>query len=221
MRPAEVVERLAALFPPLPDDEARIALTLYRRLSEGGPVEPELLASDTGLSSERVHIMLTAWPGVFRDEQRRVIGFWGLAQRPTQHRLTVAGRTLFTWCAWDALFIPPLLEEKAEVLSPSGMHQHPVRLTVTPARVTHDSSIAESLFVSFRLPAGEDWTADIRTTFCHHVFFLVGDEAERWTRTHRGSVVLPLQKAFEAGLRKNARQFGAMPLSRGRARTIA
>ena len=33
------------------------------------------------------------------------------------HRFEVAGRTLYTWCAWDSLFLPQILGQEAEVES--------------------------------------------------------------------------------------------------------
>src|SRR3989442_9036358 len=42
----------------------------------------------------------------YTDKQGRIIGFGGLAVREMPHRFKVDGRTLYTWCAWDSLFIP-------------------------------------------------------------------------------------------------------------------
>ena len=61
--------------------------------------------------------MLAVWPGVFLDEAQRVIGFWGLALPEMQHRYRVGERQLYTWCAWDTVFITPILNQVAEVES--------------------------------------------------------------------------------------------------------
>jgi alkylmercury lyase len=60
---------------------------------------------------------LAEWGGFFTDEQGHVIGFLGLSIRPMPHRLTVTGRTLYAWCAFDTLFLPELLGAAAEVES--------------------------------------------------------------------------------------------------------
>ncbi len=36
--------------------------------------------------------------------------YWGLAIAETKHRLEVDGRALYTWCAWDSLFLPEILQ---------------------------------------------------------------------------------------------------------------
>ncbi len=185
----------------------RAALALYRQLAQGEPVTPEALAMATGLPQDWVLSLLEQWPGVFRDGHGRVIGFWGLAQRPMLHRFTANGRRLFTWCAWDALFLPELLDAEADVVSPSGLDHTPVHLHVTPHSARAPS--VEPLFVSFRLPDGDVWTQDIVTTFCHHVYFLVGDEASRWQAQRPDTVLLSLDEAFDAGRSKNVLQFKA------------
>ncbi len=207
MQPAEIVERLAALLPPLADDEACVALTLYRQLAQGPPVTVEALTAAAGLTQGRVRSLLNEWPGVFRDDHARVIGFWGLTQTQMAHRFTVSGRALFTWCAWDTLFLPALLDTDADVLSPSGLDRKPIHLHVTSSSA-HAAS-CEPLFVSFFLPVGDAWTQDIVTSFCHHVFFLSGDEAARWQLQRPDTVLLSLDEAFDAGRRKNALQFRA------------
>src|SRR2546422_6561781 len=52
---------------------------------------------------------------VYPDDEGRVLGFGGLAAAPMHHRLEVDGRTLWTWCAWDSLFIPEILGKRARV----------------------------------------------------------------------------------------------------------
>jgi alkylmercury lyase len=51
-----------------------------------------------------------------RDEHGRIVGF-GLSLRPTAHRLLIAGRELYAWCAMDALVFPTLLEVDLRVHS--------------------------------------------------------------------------------------------------------
>lgn len=65
-----------------------------------------------------------------RDHDGAVVAFSGLSLRPTKHRLAVAGRQLFTWCAWDTLFLPELLDQPAEVGSTCPVTGAPVRLRV-------------------------------------------------------------------------------------------
>jgi alkylmercury lyase len=134
---------------------------------------------------------------VRRDEQRRVEAFGGLSLRPTKHRLDVGGRRLYTWCAWDTLFLPALLDDQAQVESACPMTGSEVRLTVAPERVL--AAHPQDVWVSFPPPA-QTSTDDIVESFCCHVHFLAGAEAAGgWAIGPPGTFALGVDDAFELG----------------------
>ncbi|HYL15883.1 MAG TPA: organomercurial lyase [Terriglobales bacterium] len=116
-RTVDSVWRLGELFWKLSDRERRIARSLYRLLTRGRLVPVSELARHAGMAEVVVEDQLARWPDVFRDSQGCVEGFWGLTFHPMKHRLIIAGRTAYTWCAWDTLFIPLILGELVEVRS--------------------------------------------------------------------------------------------------------
>ena len=101
----ELAAALIAASPELDPTGQRLAVTVYRSLAEGEPVDEDLLVERSGIAAAQVARALDAWPGVFRDEAGRIIGFWGLCIPRTAHRFRVGGRELHTWCAWDTLFL--------------------------------------------------------------------------------------------------------------------
>ena len=113
----EFAESLAGAMPALGPAEQQLALAVYRRLAAGDPVPPSALATELGRGEAEVDETLDRWPGVYRDDAGRVIGFRGLAIPEMPHRFRVDDRQLHTWCAWDALFIPELIGRTAEVES--------------------------------------------------------------------------------------------------------
>jgi alkylmercury lyase len=128
----DLVAAVSAAFPALDETEQRVAVTLYRTLAEGRPVTARSLADRSGLPEARVAGMLAAWPGVFLGEAERVIAFWGLALPEMPHRYRVGEQQLYTWCAWDTLFITPILNQVAEVESRCPISGRDVSLTVAP-----------------------------------------------------------------------------------------
>lgn len=201
-----VVTRLAHLFPPQGPQSTRIALAIYRLLARQDRAAPEAIAAAAQVTTADVTARLETWPGVYRDRDGAVIGFWGLTGHRMPHCFTVAGRERFTWCAWDALFIPELIDETALVHSNTPVDQRKVELRVSPhgAEPLDDG---RPLHVSFRLPRSEDWEAEVVATFCHHVTFLYQDEVDRWMEQNPDGVTLSLADAFRAGKLKNAHQF--------------
>ena len=186
---------LAGTFPG--SDDAPLARALLRELTQGQSVSAAALAASTGRDENGVTATLARWPNVLRDEQGRVEAFGGLSLRPTKHRLHVGGRRPYTWCAWDTLFLPALLDDVAEVESNSAITGTAVRLTVAPDRVL--ATYPDNVWVSFPAP-GQTSTDDIVESFCCHVHFVAGDDAAGgWVSARPGAFALRVEDAFELG----------------------
>jgi alkylmercury lyase len=193
--PREIAPVLRGTFPGAADPA--LALALVRTLAQGRPVATETLARDLRREDAAVAAQLDAWPAVERDRSGVVVGFCGLTLRPTAHRFEVAGRVLHTWCAWDTLFLPGLLDTTARVRSTCPVSGQAVELVVAPDAVL--SSSHADLSVSFP-PLGATDFRDILNSFCCHVHFLTGDTAAAdWRAANPGGYVLGLDTAFERG----------------------
>ena len=178
-------------------EDAPLALALVRLLARGEPVTGAMLATDAGRAIDDVAAQLARWPNVERDADGAVVGFSGLTLRPTAHSLRFDDRQLHTWCAWDTLFLPRMLDTTAHVSSTCPVSGRDVRLVVSPEGV--EQADPAGIHLSFP-PLASTNTADIRGTFCCHVRFLVGAEAvQTWLTAHPDGHVLDLAAAFELG----------------------
>jgi alkylmercury lyase len=192
---SELADSLAPTFPGCED--APLARVLLRMLARGAPVAPQRLAEAVGREEPDVRASLGRWPNVHRDERGSVVAFSGLTLRPTEHRFDVGGRGLYTWCAWDTLFLPRLLDRRARVESACPITGAAVRLSVDPNGVVEWQP--RELWVSFPPPA-QACAEDITGSFCCHVHFLAGASArDRWLADHHGALALGLEEAFELG----------------------
>ena len=208
----ELAGKIVDAKPKLGQEEQRVAVALYRLLAQGEPVSPTRLAGAVGLSETYIRDILARWPGVYHDDSGSVIGFWGLALREMPHRFTVERRTLYTWCAWDSLFIPGIIGKTAHVESADPLTKELVTLSVGPD-VIHTASPA-GIVVSFLSPE-RPFDADVITSFCHFVhFFDSAESGARWTATHEGTFLLSLEEAFTLGQMTNARNFSRPPRRR-------
>lgn len=198
MNAAPTVEDVAAAIgrtrPQLSADEQQWAVALLRALAEGVPVPPADLARRAGLTPDEASRFVDALPGIYRDEEGRVIGFWGLtvAHMPPHH-IQLGDRELFTWCAWDPFLLTPLLGGHAAVASRDAHTGEAVTFRIT------DDGVADlshpDLALSFTLP--EAWTGDVIATFCHFIHFFTGAQSARaWTAAHPGTFVLSLGDAM-------------------------
>jgi len=202
-----LAQKVADAFPDLSATDQRIAVGLYRLLAEGEPVSPDLLAQHLDLSKNVVREVLNSWPAVYFNDEKNVVGFWGLALQEMPHRFKVNGRQLYTWCAWDSLFIPELLGKTAEVESTCPISGEIITLTVSPTRVENFSP--EGAVVSFLSPT-TSFDMNIIASFCHYVLFFSSEASgKQWIADHEGTFLLTLEQAHEIGRLTNKATFGA------------
>ena len=207
-----VATSIVAAFPTLDLLEQRLSFELYRLLAEGGPVPRETLAQRLTVPVTVVTRILERWPGAFYDSQRRVVGYWGLSisvAHASPHQLTVGGRKLSAWCAWDTLFLPQILGQSAEIESTSPRSRSVVRLIVSPDRVEFVDPI--TTHVSFLLPDAKGAHEDVVTAFCRFVhFFPSRQAAESWATDHAEIFVLSVHEAYTVARLKNKAQYNQL-----------
>ena len=148
-----LAEAVAKAEPDLDGPARRVALATYRRLAEGTAAPADEIAERAGESIELTEHLLATWPGVFRDDGGRVVGYWGLTigKLDPTHAIEVDGRHLFAWCAWDTLFLPGLLGAKARVESTCPDTHEAISLVVQPDGIRETSH--PQAVVSFLLRA--------------------------------------------------------------------
>ncbi|MFQ5747038.1 MAG: organomercurial lyase [Gemmatimonadota bacterium] len=210
------LDELSAWFleaaPTLHADERIVAETLHELLLEGEPVAPERLAEASGRDGCLVESFLGRW--AMRDEQGRIFAFLGLTLRETRHRLTVEGRDLHAWCAWDTLFLPGLLGRTVEIASRCPETGDSIHLRVSPSKILE--SEPSGIVVSFITPSdlscnpegcGETATVVAERSisrFCDFVHFLASRSAgQTWIANNPGTFLLTLEEAFDLGRRTN------------------
>lgn len=195
------------VFPAMNLEQKRLALALYRGLATGIPVAVSQLAESVDLSRAEIERILHEWPGVFFDEDNRVVGFWGIALAEMPHRMRINGQTVYAWCAWDTLFIPQLLDRTVRVDSACPVTGDAIRLVVSPDRV--EPIGRRDVSVSFLTPDPAKIREDVTTSFCHYVFFFASPAAAgEWIGAHPGTFLLNLESAFSLGAAVNRARYG-------------
>jgi alkylmercury lyase len=210
----QLASDLLARLPVLTGEEQRLGVEIYRQLAEGQPVTPSRLGQVLGVATSDVAELLKRSNLkclTYADQQGRIVGFGGLGVQEMTHRFVVDGRTLYTWCAWDSLFIPGILGRKADVESPAPESGARIRLTVAPNGVQHLEP--QSAVMSFLLPSGETFQADAlqaMARFCHFIFFFPNSEsAATWTASRPDTSVMSISDALELGRRMIAARWGS------------
>lgn len=168
-------------------------------LAEGRPATTEALVVATGASHEQIGDLIeVARAQGYQVEDGAVVGA-ALTLRPTQHRFQVRGRELYTWCGFDALFLPIMLEELATVTSTCPVTGTEIHLTVEPdGTVSAASPTATVVGI-----VGQDVTSCCTTTgpqsdVCTQMpFFASRTAGEQWQTGHPGVAIVDLDDARE------------------------
>lgn len=196
----EVAEAIKAAMPALDKTDQRIATAVHRLMSRGEPVDPAAIANAVGsVSVDLVNERLSSWPGVFRDDNGRVVGFWGHAveKLDPEYRLIADGRTTYAWCALDTLFIPGIIGRAVRVEATDPISGVPVSLVVDRDGAREINP--PGALVSMVIPDGP-FGYDVIESFCHKVLFLASEATgARWIAQHEDTTLLPVEQAFEVG----------------------
>ncbi len=205
----QLAASIVECFPTLNLLEQRLSLRLYRLLAEGQPVPRKVLAERLEVPDETVNRILDGWSGVFSDNERRIVGYWGLsipAANKSSHTLKINGRTLPAWCAWDTLFLPQLVGHTADIESASPSDAGIVRLTITPQQVERVEPVGSQM--SVLVPDAQEMQKNVVTSFCHFVhFFPSRQAAQSWTAKHAGTFLLSIHEAHVLARLKNEAQY--------------
>src|SRR5258708_7042553 len=192
----------------------RLTIALWELLALGDPVTPAALARHADVDGSVVELAIETWPGLFRDTDGAVIGFWGLSIPEMPHRFQAdGGIPIHAWCALDPFLLVPLIRRKPQAQSHHPVTREAIAITVHPDSVA-DLSPASAV-VSFLVP-DKPFDQGVIQSFCNYVhYFATEKSAGGWAPSRKGIAVLPERDAVDVG-RLACKRFGeAAPLIQG------
>jgi alkylmercury lyase len=187
----------------------RILLALLRLVAAGTPVATADVAAAAEVPLGAVETAVAGLPAAWFEglDDGRLVGFGGLSQKPTRHRIAVGTRTLYAWCAFDCLFLPGLLGRPVDVESTCPTTRAPLRLTVSPDGVEDRSP--GSIVMSFVMPDETARRERLRQVFCAHInFFADAVAAGGWMAAAADGRILDLETACALARLRNQALFG-------------
>lgn len=169
------------------------------RLADGRPATADHLAARTGHPRESVQRRIAEAARVGYEVRDGAVVGAALTLNPTEHRFRVRGHDLYTWCGFDALFLPLLLDERAAVRSTCPVTGEVIGLTVEP-----DGTITEltpaTAHVAVVGPAIADCCGATGpgSAVCTQMPLLsAADTAETWVAGRHGVAVVDLATGME------------------------
>ena len=194
----------AGIPPDFGPDNSRLLIKVWRSLAMGNPVTKEQIdqiSVELGISRDPAHDFLRQVTE--RDANDNVIGLMGLSlDEDWPHRFNVDGVPLRTWCAWDTLFLPAMVDKRVVVESESPVSGETVSLVVSPERVESCAPSGAVVSIATIDPALHDVSSveAIWSNFCHQVYFFPSrTEAEKWAEGKNNIAILSVHDAYELG----------------------
>ncbi len=187
----DLIKSFSDLFGSLGEMDWAIYINVQQELLKGTPLDMEHVSSLLSVPiSEAIQVVKQF--GEF-DAEGRVVGFAGLSIVPTNHKFEVNGKTLYTWCAADALLFPAALNVTAHIFSTDPISQEKIELTVSPdaiEKVSPGSTVASIV--------GAMKSCNIRSGLCDRVHFFTSEKtAKEWINGKENAGILTVEEIFE------------------------
>lgn len=186
-----------------------LTLALYRRLAKGQPVEPTLLASDLNLPCAHVNTLLRMLPTstIDLDERGDILAFGGLSLIPANHVFRVDGMELYTWCVFDALFLPQLLGKPASLLTRCPTTDLQIEIGLDSSSVSWSQPV--NPIMSIVAPDKVSCCENLRSAFCNHVNFFIDETVcGAWIDGRQEIGHVSLEEAHGLALLRNFYRYG-------------
>ncbi len=186
-----------------------LTLALYRRLGEGRPVHRSALADGLSVPPAQLDSLLNDIPRstIEFDATGAVTAFGGLSLTPANHEFRAGNSTLYTWCVFDALFLPEILGKPATASTRCPATGETIEIEMTPGAIV--SSRPSEPVMSIIAPDRAACCENLRGAFCNHVNLFVGESAFRdWAAGRRDVGHVSLEEAHELALLRNRTRYG-------------
>ncbi len=119
--------------------------------------------------------------------EERLISF-----TPTRHQVRTGGETLYTHCVMDALILPALRNQPAEIRSSDPEAGEQVQIQVTSEGFVEDCAVFSEAIVSFGV--AREGGGSVYELACPFInIFASRANYEKWARAHGEALTLPIR----------------------------
>lgn len=188
-----------------PKDLQKASLYIYRALASGKPISFASIADHLGTPLDAASRLLNLVPqsAIELDDDGHIVGFVGLSSTPTAHRFETADRSVYTWCVFDALFLPSLIGQSATLHTSCPNSHTDIEIMVTGSSV---AAIApDKPVMSLAKTDTKSCCKDLRGAFCNQVNMFADQSAfDEWSLDRPNAISVSLSQAFALAQQRNA-----------------
>ena len=192
----------------------RLSVKLYRLLARGAPLARAELALACALSEERLEQQFSQLlpTSLETDDRGAIVAFGGLSLRPTGHQFVTAGTRLYTWCVFDALFLPQILNNFATLVTRCAISQKELIVELAPREL--QVADPSDCVMSIVAPDHDACCSNLRKAFCDRVNLFVDRAAfAQWSFGRMETDSIPLAEAQFLARHRNELRYPAVALA--------
>jgi alkylmercury lyase len=168
------VEQLQKLVPKLAKEKRHISKILYQKLALGSSVSIEAIAIELHKSPQEVKDHLGKMEYVEYSASGEILAYRGVTLNQTKHLLLHNNAKIYTWCAFDTLFLAELLIGPVSISSSCPTCHKTITCEVTNGVLT--TLNRTETVMSFIIPSKEDYFENLRSAFCCKVHFFCDEQ---------------------------------------------
>ena len=176
----DTIQHLNQILPKLSELEKRVSTYLYIELVKGYPVPLAKIEKQFSIPEEQVRKLLGELAYVEHNQNDEIIAYRGVTLSPTKHTLVTEDSTVYTWCAFDTLFLLDLIDKPAHIHSTCA--ECDKKLMLKPSMLASSQFENTSIVMSFLVPEPSAYQESLRASFCCKVhLFCNAACGQQWT----------------------------------------
>ncbi len=186
-----------------------LTLALYRLLGDGVPVRRGALAEKLSQPRAQVDALLNELPTstIEFGAAGAITAFGGLSLTSANHEFKAGDKELYTWCVFDALFLPEILGKPARASTRCPATGEEIELEMTPEAIV--SSRPSGPVMSIIAPDSAACCENLRGAFCNHINLFANERAFLdWAAGRADVAHVPLEEAHELAFQRNRIRYG-------------
>tara|TARA_R110002049_G_scaffold303028_1_gene496992 strand:+ start:2651 stop:3250 length:600 start_codon:yes stop_codon:yes gene_type:complete len=189
----EILEtQLKAMLSKVGIEDVSFMVNIHEALLKGNPIPIANYYDLVGLNREKADALLEMLGEC--NENNQITAFSGLSLTPTPYKFIVQNKTLYTWCALDAILFTEWLDVSSQIISHDPIDNAAIELNIEGDHLM--STDPYPLYIS--LVDTMD-NCNIKGSFCNHVSFWASEQtANQWLKDNPTGKIVTIDDFFES-----------------------
>lgn len=184
--------QLKSMLSDIGIEDIGFIINIQKELIKGNPIPIVKYYALVGLHIEKANDVLEILGE--SNENNQITAFSGLSLTPTHHKFIVQNKTLYTWCALDAILFTEWLDVSSQIIS-----QDPIDNSLIELNIDCDHLVSSNPYPIFLSLVEKMDSCNIRGSFCNHVSFFASEQtAKQWLSKNPSGKILTLEDLFES-----------------------